>query len=66
MVTLTWFCLFFSTTALLRRNVLPADEKPIWYDIYALHPPHDEPRFDRMPKNIELREILYEEDVIRA
>lgn len=57
---------YHSTSALLRKNVWPIEEKPIWYEIYALHPPYDEPRYDRMPEKIQqLREILYEEDLVR-
>lgn len=52
--------------SLLKKNVLPMDEKPVWYEIYALHPPHRPPRYDQMPETKEVREILYEEDLVRA
>lgn len=43
----------------------PAD-KPIWFEVYAIFPPHQEPRYDRATPNIPLRPIFYEEDKIRA
>lgn len=52
--------------ALLKRNVLHAEDKPIWYEIYVLHPPHTEPRYDQVGSADEVREILYEEDLIRS
>lgn len=42
------------------------DDKPIWYDVYAVHPPDREPRFDREPPQTEVRDIFYEEDAVRA
>lgn len=56
----------FSMNSLLRKNVLYAEDKPVWYEIYALHPPHTEPRYDQDGLNVEIREILYEEDLIRS
>lgn len=52
--------------SMLKRNVLPLEDKPIWYEIYALHPPHYEPRHDQEAPTNDVREILYEEDIIRA
>lgn len=51
---------------MLKKNVLSTDDKPVWYEIYALHPPHNEPRYDQDAPANEIREILYEEDIIRA
>lgn len=51
---------------MLRKNVLSAEDKPIWYEIYALHPPLTEPRYDQVAPEGEIREIFYEEDIIRA
>lgn len=58
--------LFHRTTGLLRSGVWKPEDKPIWYDIYAMHPPALEPRFDREPPNLVMRNILYKEDVKRA
>lgn len=58
-------CLF-SMNAMLRKNVLSPEDKPIWFEIYALHPPHTEPRYDQEAPDKEIRDILYEEDIIRA
>lgn len=52
--------------ALLRKNVFHPEDKPVWYEIYALHPPHAEPRYDQVGPTEEVREILYEEDLIRS
>lgn len=52
--------------ALLRKNVKSGEEKPIWFDVYALHPPLTEPRYDQESTISDIKEIFYEEDVIRA
>lgn len=52
--------------ALIKKNVRAVEDKPIWYEIYALHPPHNEPRYDQETPKEMVREILYEEDMIRA
>lgn len=43
-------------------------DRPIWYDIYASHPPFDEPIWDRKMPNHDkaIRKIFYEEDLTRA
>lgn len=56
----------FSTNGLLSKNVFSVEEKPIWFDIYALHPPFEEPRYDRLPENVVIRDIFYKEDIVRA
>lgn len=58
--------MIFSMNSLLRKNVLYAEDKPIWYEIYALHPPKTEPRYDQIGSTDEIKEILYEEDLIRS
>lgn len=56
----------FRASGLLRTGVLKAEDKPLWYDIYAMHPPAEEPRFDRPAPNIQIEDIYYDEDLIRA
>lgn len=51
---------------MLSKNVFSVEEKPIWFDIYALHPPFEEPRYDRVPENVVIRDIFYNEDIVRA
>lgn len=52
---------------MVRKKVISPDEKPIWYEIYALHPPFDEARYDQDASDERpVRQIFYEEDVIRA
>lgn len=43
-------------------------ERPIWYDVYAAHPPYHEPMWDaKLPKHGEpVRPIFYPEDIERA
>ena len=53
--------------AMLRKKVLSADEIPIWYEVYALHPPFNEARYDQQVSDEQpLRQIFYEEDFLRA
>lgn len=51
---------------MLQTGVMKVEDKPIWYDVYAMHPPIEVPRYDRPAPDIELRDIFYEEDIIRA
>lgn len=54
------------TTGLLQCNAMKIEDKPIWYDVYAAFPPQLEPRFDRPAPIMEVKQIFYQEDVIRA
>lgn len=54
------------TSGLLRSGALKAEDKPIWFDVYAAFPPLAEPRFDRPAPNVAVREIFYAEDAARA
>lgn len=45
---------------------MKVEDKPIWYDVYAAFPPQLEPRFDRPAPKMNIKQIFYEEDVIRA
>lgn len=54
------------TSGLLRSGALKAEDKPIWYDVYAAFPPIAEPRFDRPAPNVPVRQIFYAEDAVRA
>lgn len=56
----------YRTSGLLRSGALKYEERPLWYDVYAAFPPHVQPRFDRPAPNVEIRQIFYEEDQIRA
>ncbi|XP_055323363.1 28S ribosomal protein S23, mitochondrial [Sitodiplosis mosellana] len=58
--------IFARMNSLLKKNVLHPEDKPIWFEIYALHPPYTEPRYDQEGSAEEVREILYEEDLIRS
>ena len=64
--------MFFSSvgvrvTGLIEKGAMSEKEKPLWYDIYKAFPPRVEPTFERpLPSNLEVREILYPEDVGRV
>uniref|UniRef100_A0A0K0G3Y9 Small ribosomal subunit protein mS23 n=1 Tax=Strongyloides venezuelensis TaxID=75913 RepID=A0A0K0G3Y9_STRVS len=60
--------IFYRITGLIRGGQLKWEDRPMWYDVYAAHPPHHEPIWDaKMPKHGEpVRKILYPEDVERA
>ncbi|VDO04774.1 unnamed protein product [Rodentolepis nana] len=52
---------------LLKNGALSANEKPLWFDVYKAFPPKIEPTFERpLPTDLQVREILYPEDVGRA
>nr|XP_002120130.1 28S ribosomal protein S23, mitochondrial-like [Ciona intestinalis] len=63
------------TKDLIRSKVLPYEERPLWYDVYEAFPPIREPVYeaDTPPDKLGLvdvednvREVLYEEDWVRA
>ncbi|EDW57546.1 small ribosomal subunit protein mS23 [Drosophila virilis] len=58
--------IFTRVQGLLRGGAMKAEDKPIWYDVYAAFPPKLEPRFDRPASDIPVRNIFYAEDVVRA
>lgn len=41
-------------------------KRPLWYDVYVKHPPFLEPNILRERKEIEIKEIFYQEDFARA
>ncbi|XP_067010493.2 small ribosomal subunit protein mS23 [Anabrus simplex] len=58
--------IFTRVTGLIRSGALKEEDKPIWYDIYKAFPPVTEPRYDRPAPNIQVGNIFYAEDQIRA
>ncbi|KAH8335948.1 hypothetical protein KR074_012585 [Drosophila pseudoananassae] len=58
--------IFTRVQGLLRGGAMKAEDKPIWYDVYAAFPPKVEPRFDRVAPQVAVKKIFYVEDVIRA
>ncbi|VUZ48917.1 unnamed protein product [Hymenolepis diminuta] len=52
---------------LLKNGALSSKEKPLWFDVYRAFPPKVEPTFGRpLPTDLQVREILYPEDVGRV
>uniref|UniRef100_A0A0K0EHI2 Small ribosomal subunit protein mS23 n=1 Tax=Strongyloides stercoralis TaxID=6248 RepID=A0A0K0EHI2_STRER len=60
--------IFYRITGLIRSGQIKWKDRPIWYDVYASHPPYHEPIWNaKMPKHGEpVRPIFYPEDIERA
>ncbi|KAL1494203.1 hypothetical protein ABEB36_009835 [Hypothenemus hampei] len=58
--------IYSRASGLIQSKALNWEDRPLWYDIYAAFPPKEEPRFDRPTPNIQLKQIFYQEDKIRA
>ncbi|XP_017772039.1 PREDICTED: probable 28S ribosomal protein S23, mitochondrial [Nicrophorus vespilloides] len=58
--------IYTRTRGLLQSGAMSWNDRPLWYDIYEAFPPKEEPRYDRPAPNMQVKEILYEEDIIRA
>lgn len=65
---MTIFILFVNRVeGLLTRGAMKPDDRPLWFDIYKKFPPLMEPKFARPQPEIKpIRQILYQEDVVRA
>lgn len=53
-------------SALLDGKAINKVDKPLWHVIYEAFPPKYEPRYDRVAPKVNIRNIYYEEDIIRA
>ncbi|KAL0893213.1 hypothetical protein ABMA27_014821 [Loxostege sticticalis] len=52
---------------LLKNGAMKPDDRPLWYDVYRAFPPAVEPKFARPTPEIKpIRQILYQEDIVRA
>uniref|UniRef100_A0A0N5APW3 Small ribosomal subunit protein mS23 n=1 Tax=Syphacia muris TaxID=451379 RepID=A0A0N5APW3_9BILA len=60
--------IFYRVTGLLRGNQMKWNQRPLWYDIYAMYPPLLDTGWNaKFPKEKEpVNSILYAEDVVRA
>uniref|UniRef100_A0A914HYB5 Ribosomal protein S23 mitochondrial conserved domain-containing protein n=1 Tax=Globodera rostochiensis TaxID=31243 RepID=A0A914HYB5_GLORO len=60
--------IFSRIIGLISAGHLKWEDRPIWFDAYAAHPPQNEPNWDIiMPKREEaLPKIFYHEDIDRA
>ncbi|XP_026462692.1 probable 28S ribosomal protein S23, mitochondrial [Ctenocephalides felis] len=58
--------IFSRVDGLIKANGMKWKERPLWYDIYKAFPPALEPKYARPVPNLPIRNIFYEEDVIRA
>ncbi|XP_073945484.1 mitochondrial ribosomal protein S23 [Choristoneura fumiferana] len=59
--------IFTRVEGLLTRGAMKPDDRPLWFDIYKAFPPLMEPKFARPQPEIKpIRQILYQEDVVRA
>ncbi|CAG9786068.1 unnamed protein product [Diatraea saccharalis] len=52
---------------LLTRGAMKPDDRPLWFDVYRAFPPFTEPKMAKPKPEIKpIRQILYQEDIIRA
>lgn len=58
--------IFTRVTGLIRSGAMKMEERPIWYDLYKIFPPAEEPKYDRRATNVPIKNIFYEEDTIRS
>ncbi|XP_034173709.2 mitochondrial ribosomal protein S23 [Osmia lignaria lignaria] len=58
--------IFSRVTALWKSKAITEESLPLWYNIYKTFPPKYEPRFDRPAPQKSVRNIFYEEDIVRA
>ncbi|XP_076636749.1 mitochondrial ribosomal protein S23 [Colletes latitarsis] len=58
--------IYSRVTHLIRGGSMKEENIPIWYELYKTFPPMYEPRYDRPGSKEPLRNIYYEEDLIRA
>ncbi|XP_015180203.1 PREDICTED: probable 28S ribosomal protein S23, mitochondrial [Polistes dominula] len=58
--------IFTRVTSLIRGGAMSESDKPLWYKIYEAFPPKYEPSYERSVPKVELKQIFYKEDVIRA
>ncbi|XP_034937484.1 28S ribosomal protein S23, mitochondrial [Chelonus insularis] len=58
--------IYSRVTSLLEGKAWTSEHIPIWYNIYKAFPPKLEPKYDRVAPKIEIKDIFYKEDIIRA
>lgn len=58
--------IFSRVTGLIRSGVMVQDDIPIWYLVYKRFPPKYEPHYSRPPLDIQVKDIYYPEDKLRA
>ncbi|KAI4495445.1 hypothetical protein M0802_008659 [Mischocyttarus mexicanus] len=52
--------------SLIRGGAMSESQKPLWCMVYEAFPPKYEPRYDRTNPKIQMKQIYYKEDIIRA
>ncbi|XP_033337844.2 mitochondrial ribosomal protein S23 [Megalopta genalis] len=57
---------FSRMTALVKGGAITESNIPIWYNIYKAFPPKYEPLYSRPASKKPIRDIFYEEDILRA
>ena len=50
----------------MKSKAMNREDRPLWYDVMERFPPRVEPKFDRKTPTMEVKNILYPEDLIRA
>ncbi|XP_045461105.1 28S ribosomal protein S23, mitochondrial [Harmonia axyridis] len=58
--------IYTRSKGLIKNGAKRWEDRPLWFDIYESFPPKEEPTFSRPAPNLQLRQIFYQEDRIRA
>ncbi len=53
-------------TGLIRSGVMTEVDVPLWYSVYRKFPPKYEPYYSRPPLDVDVKDIYYPEDKLRA
>ena len=58
--------IFSRITSLIQGGSMKEQNVPLWYEIYKAFPPKYEPRHDRPASDKPIKDIFYEEDILRV
>lgn len=58
--------IFSRVTGLIKTGVMRVQEIPVWYPVYKAFPPKYEPELSRPSLEIQIKDIYYFEDKMRA
>ncbi|GAB1862712.1 28S ribosomal protein S23, mitochondrial [Camponotus japonicus] len=58
--------IYTRVVSLLKGKAMKQEDKPLWLAVYEAFPPKYEPRFDRQLPKKNIKNIFYDEDLIRA
>ncbi|KAK3913100.1 28S ribosomal protein S23, mitochondrial [Frankliniella fusca] len=58
--------IFSRVLGLIKSGVMKQEDIPIWFLVYKSFPPKYEPQFSRPPLDVDVKDIYYPEDKLRA